>query len=227
MPRLRLLLLSLCLVTLSIAAHSPVAGVFDGCAAAGTGGDARLNQLKNRAGIVAAPRPLTVAALQHLPLPASFTRQRRTWTQAARAVVAPWEAMTVIVEGYLVGAKEQGLEASNCRRSNQHDDHLWLAAAAGATKAQSTVAEVTPRWRAANPAWTLRELNRLVAQGTHVRLTGWLLFDQDHPDQVGKTRATIWELHPITRIEVQRSGRWVELAPAPAINKATPRTKRR
>jgi len=44
-----------------------------------------------------------------------------------------------------------------------------------------------------------------------VRVSGWLLLDQEHPDQVGRTRGTIWEVHPIMRFEVQRGGRWVAL----------------
>src|SRR3989442_8727307 len=43
-----------------------------------------------------------------------------------------------------------------------------------------------------------------------VRVTGWLLFDDEHqrqaenttPGMVGNWRATAWELHPVTRVEV-------------------------
>jgi hypothetical protein len=30
------------------------------------------------------------------------------------------------------------------------------------------------------------------------------MLDQEHPDQLGKTRGTLWEIHPIMRIEVSR-----------------------
>jgi hypothetical protein len=39
-----------------------------------------------------------------------------------------------------------------------------------------------------------------------VRISGWLMMDPEHPDQIGNTRGTIWEIHPIMQIEVQESG---------------------
>jgi hypothetical protein len=44
-------------------------------------------------------------------------------------------------------------------------------------------------------------------------MTGWLMFDTDHPDQIGKTRGGRWEIHPITTIEVFSGGRGIELSP--------------
>ena len=37
------------------------------------------------------------------------------------------------------------------------------------------------------------------------------MMDPEHPDQIGKTRGTIWEIHPITKIEVEQNGGWVTL----------------
>jgi hypothetical protein len=37
------------------------------------------------------------------------------------------------------------------------------------------------------------------------------LLDPEHLDDVGKSRATIWEIHPILKIEVLRAGTWQEL----------------
>ena len=44
-----------------------------------------------------------------------------------------------------------------------------------------------------------------------VRISGWLMLDPEHPDQVGKTRGTIWEIHPIMQIEVNQNGQWTPL----------------
>ncbi len=73
------------------------------------------------------------------------------------------------------------------------------------------VVEITPRLRAQHPSWSRKNLNRLVQQQTRARVSGWLLLDQEHPDQVGKTRATLWEIHPVLRIEVWTGGTWREL----------------
>jgi hypothetical protein len=37
------------------------------------------------------------------------------------------------------------------------------------------------------------------------------MFDPDHPTHLGFFRATLWEIHPITKIEVQQSGIWKSL----------------
>ena len=73
-----------------------------------------------------------------------------------------------------------------------------------------------------HPGWTLDKLRHATQQGDSVRISGWLMFDPEHYDQMyrydpantsksGKYRATLWEIHPITRLEVWRSGRWVSL----------------
>jgi len=37
------------------------------------------------------------------------------------------------------------------------------------------------------------------------------MLDPEHPDQVGRTRAILWEIHPILKIEVWSGNRWQEL----------------
>jgi hypothetical protein len=42
-------------------------------------------------------------------------------------------------------------------------------------------------------------------------LIGWILWDEEHGDQVGKSRGTLGEIHPIHRIEVYEAGEWKDL----------------
>jgi hypothetical protein len=51
-----------------------------------------------------------------------------------------------------------------------------------------------------------------VRDSTRVRLSGWLLLDTEHPEEVGRTRGTIWEIHPVMRIEARRGNRWVDIS---------------
>jgi hypothetical protein len=37
------------------------------------------------------------------------------------------------------------------------------------------------------------------------------MFDPDHPEQLKKSRSTLWEIHPITRFDVKVGGSWVPL----------------
>lgn len=77
---------------------------------------------------------------------------------------------------------------------------------------RSIVTEITPRVRAQHPRWTTERLDSLQRARVRVRLSGWLMLDQMHPEQVGRNRSTLWEVHPIMRIEWQNSSlAWVSL----------------
>lgn len=58
-------------------------------------------------------------------------------------------------------------------------------------------------------------LSPLVDSQTSVRISGWLMYDSEHVHAIGTQRATVWEVHPITKIEVQNSGQWVDLEAQP------------
>ena len=196
---------------------TPLAAAFHGCAAAGDGGDPALNRLKDRVDS-AAWLPVSATAIVSLDWPRSVERRHRdVWSRGAAAAVRRYEGTPVAVEGYLVGMKLEGPESPNCHRtdSDSRDWHLWLTAAAGEDRTHAVVVETTPPVRANHPAWTLAKLRAIGHARTKVRVSGWLLLDPDHPDQVGKTRGTIWEVHPILRLEVERDGRWVLLDSIP------------
>ena len=73
--------------------------------------------------------------------------------------------------------------------------------------------EVTPRWRAAmrvaGADWSTDHLKTTI-EGHWVRVRGWLYFDEEHEFESENTasggyynwRATAWEIHPVTSIEV-------------------------
>jgi hypothetical protein len=155
---------------------------------------------------------MTVAQINTLPVPLEALQGRRaTWPARTAAEISPVEHKGVVVEGILIGAKQSGTESTNCKRQELRDYHLWIVDEQDQTRAQAVVAEVTPRWLASNPGWRLRFLKRLADQRANVRLTGWLMLDPEHPDQIGKIRGGLWEIHPITKIEVFSGGRWIEL----------------
>jgi hypothetical protein len=90
-----------------------------------------------------------------------------------------------------------------------------VAARADAPPAERVVLEVTPRLRDAargrGEDWSADTLRRTLT-GRLCRFEGWLLFDSEHdeeaentaPGRPGNWRATAWEIHPVTRIEVLR-----------------------
>jgi hypothetical protein len=214
-PRSRLTVLLLILllhVGAAAAAVAPGDGDFQGCPEPGQGGDPDLNRLKNRSAQVSTPEPMTVAQINALPLPLEALRGKRaTWPASTQQEITPLEHKGVAVEAFLIGVKQEGPETTNCRRQDLHDYHLWIVDARDQTRAESVVVEMTPRWLAANDGWRLQTFKRLAQQRANVRITGWLMFDPQHPDQIGKTRGGLWEVHPMTKIEVFSGGSWIEL----------------
>jgi hypothetical protein len=119
------------------------------------------------------------------------------------------------VEGYVVEVVEGGVEAVNCYSYRERDTHVHVAPRADAPRAEWVVVEVTPRAREGARRrgldWSAGALRRELV-GRRCRFEGWLLFDREHADESentapgahGNWRATAWELHPVTAIEVLR-----------------------
>jgi len=108
------------------------------------------------------------------------------------------------IEGYVVSVSAGPLEAANC--FCRRDIHIMLASRADAPAREQVILEVTPRMPTIiEPEKLKRDLT-----GRRVRFEGWLFFDAFHagesentaPGRVNNWRATAWELHPITKIEV-------------------------
>ena len=120
--------------------------------------------------------------------------------------------------GYIVAAKQSGPESTNCHSQTRRDFHVWIGAEpahsmqeAKAMRAQAVIVEPTPNGQEIHPGWRLHILQKLAKQGTKVRISGWVMLDPEHPDQLGKTRSTLWEIHPVTMIEVWSGGQWRKL----------------
>lgn len=199
--------------------NTPAPGAYKDCPAGGDAGDTILNTLKNRSSQVPSPKPTEIAEILGFPSSTQVgpKNPRSVWNRQNLDLVAPYEKTGIILQGYLRRVKQEGKEHCNCERTDLNDFHMWMIADPADPPAKSMVVEATPRWRGANPNWNLGVLQRLVAQHAQIRITGWLLFDQEHPSQLHATstlpiiRGTLWEVHPVTRIEVFSNGVWREL----------------
>lgn len=192
------------------AAHpQPQEVTFQGCPPEGDGGDHALNMLKNRIdnGENGAFHDVSIDTIIGLSFPQDIGKvQRANWSQSDVSAVNQYEGIAVRTTGYIVGVKHEGTESTNCHSLDYRDYHVWLAPNAGDPRSKAIVIEVTPRVRDQRPGWTASALSGLVGQ--QVRISGWLLLDQEHPEQIGLTRATLWEIHPIIHIEVSQGGGW-------------------
>ena len=192
----------------------PVEITFKGCPPRGDGGDAALNRLKNRVDTAGSYVSVPFDSLAGLPWPRRVDRKNRaSWARPDSVAVARYEGLPIAVEGYLANAKREGPESPNCHGADAEfrDWHIWLVGSPTTDRRGSVVVETTPRVRTNHPTWQLGQLTNAARRHQRVRVSGWLMLDPEHPEQLGKTRGTLWEIHPITRIEIQQRGKWTAL----------------
>lgn len=65
-------------------------------------------------------------------------------------------------------------------------------------------AKAAPRLRARERGFSMRALNVYHRRCLRVRVPGWLFLDYGHASTVERERATLWEIHPVSRIDVWR-----------------------
>ena len=187
---------------------------FHGIPPEGTGGDPNLNREKNRWAAPAAIEEMSVAqviALPHDELSAMGRESRSRWSSAAAEQASANENRGVQVVGYLAHAKESGAEACNGKSDVYHDFHIWITALPGEDKRNGIVVEAIPFWKEQFPSWQLKAFENLASNNAKVRVSGWILWDEEHGDEVGKSRGSLWEVHPVTKFEVSSGGKWEDL----------------
>lgn len=190
----------------------PKEETFQGCPPGGDGGDQTLNIKKNRIddGDNGQFTDVSLTNLLALTWPKDVQRVARdNWSASDNATIAQSEGIAVRTVGYLLAYRHEGTESPNCHSVDYRDFHMWLAVNPTDSKADAMVVEVTPRVNAIRSGWTSSTFSSLVGQ--QVRISGWLLMDQEHPEQLGQTRATLWEIHPIMHIEVDQGGNWTSV----------------
>jgi hypothetical protein len=127
--------------------------------------------------------------------------------------VSEIQGAPVTVVGYLSNkVNVEGAESTNCDliQPDEVDWHMYLTAGPKQLVKQALIVETTPRTRPLHK-WTTEMLGKYVNTDQKVRISGWLLYDFEHIDVIGKERATVWEIHPITRIEVESGNGWVDV----------------
>ena len=133
-------------------------------------------------------------------------------------------------------AGKQVGEAPNCHSWDELDTdwHIALVADPSEHEERAVVVEPTPRSKRSNPGWTPAAAKALAVRhapsdtrhessAAKVRVTGFLMLDPVHPDHIRGSctgaacaakpfyRATLWEVHPVTKIEVWKVDKWVDL----------------
>lgn len=204
---------------------TPVVGTFRSpvrnltCGPEGDGGDRATNRLKNRTDIPSSYRAVAFDAIADLEYPATRSTSRMNWPADSLAVIEQYEGVPVQVVGYLVAIKPQrgSGESVNCHmtRSSETDWHIAIVEEPGQGEEDAIVVEPTPRIRVNHPKWTVARIDDWLDSSDPVRISGWLMFDPSHRNHLGRYRTTLWEIHPVTRIEVWLNGEWVDVDDLP------------
>jgi hypothetical protein len=158
---------------------------------------------------------VTWTAIAHLTYPVAKPL-RKNWTPDQIAQITPFEGVALRTTGYLVAFKPQSGgsgEGTNCHFSapSDTDTHMALVESVGAAENTSVVIEFTPRFLKAHPNWKKSVLSPWLNSDNPVRISGWLMLDPDHRNHLNRFRSTLWEIHPITKIEVWKDNQWVDV----------------
>ena len=117
------------------------------------------------------------------------------------------------VEGYVVSVGRASIELANCYSPCRRDIHINVALRPDAAPSEQMVLEVTPYFERLNASqgldWSEQRLKQTLV-GHWCRFEGWLFYDIGHDEEATNThkggsniwRATGWEIHPVTKIEV-------------------------
>ena len=204
---------------------------FPDCGPSGQGGDAPTNLRKNRTDEPASYHPVTFDAILAVPYPKNEEGQRSNWSATDLQVIAPFEGVGISITGFVAAQRgiivedstnSSGGESTNCHAKDDPgvDWHVTIVKGKNDPKSAGIVVETTPRVRANGHPWTPSMLAAAVTDRDSVRISGWLMYDPEHFTQmtnydpahpysnIAKVRATLWEIHPITKIEVFESGAW-------------------
>jgi hypothetical protein len=175
------------------------------CPASGCGGgDALLNKKKSNLVEPSSFEVITFDDFRHLE-----SERPTEWKdgQSRKEVEELGEGTAVMLTGYLLGAHSGSPETTNCKLSGEanNDYHINIVEHEDDFQTDSVVVEMTPKSRIEKPEWTLSTLHKLSTPSHRlalVRVSGFLLFDSEHVKVSGGERSTIWEIHPITKVEV-------------------------
>lgn len=182
-------------------------------------GDAILARLKTRVAMPERYREMTVEGFFLNFAPNLHTpKVRERFSAVNNHYVESREQEGVAVVGYVLAVTSSAQQTGNCGEEPRHNVQLWIGAKqaasakeAKAMRANAIAATLTPAGQDVHAGWLLPTLNRLAQQGAKVRISGWPLYDPEHPEQLGKARGTLWEIYPVMKIEIWANGSWQEL----------------
>jgi hypothetical protein len=185
------------------------------CGPTGSAPGNETNRLKNRVDVPSSYYKVQFEGFFKLP-DLHVPKDRSNWKQDDAVKIAKFEGVPISMTGYLVAIKPQvggSGETTNCKwtQYSETDWHMALVEEPGQGEKLAIVVETTPRIRNKHKKWTEANLKPWLDSDLPVRISGWLMFDPEHRNHMGRYRKSMWEIHPITKIEVWKNGKWIDL----------------
>jgi hypothetical protein len=200
------------------------------------GSDTEMNMAKNRIDKATRYFPVDFDEVKNLHSADFLAEKDRDKINAEdKKAIQKFEGIPIRLEGFLllvkdgnkmVGGIKEGKESTNCKMDEfEHVDyHMWLIKSPTDELKDAIVIEMTPRVKSKHVRWSNEDfletdLNFIANQKIPIRVYGWLFFDGEHkeqmfdpdnPNKLRVRRATLWEIHPIMKIELKQNGRWRE-----------------
>jgi len=185
----------------------------EGCGG-GTMRDPLTNAQKNRTTVPNDPVELTVGQFkQQFKELTDIGKKRVNLSTQDQRTLETDEAIAVQVDGFVLDDTPEEPESCACYIDGATDYHIWLASTRTAKKPAAIVVEITPRIFDTQSKAVVDVMKRLQKDQVHVRVVGWPMFDPLHPEQLGKTRFTRWEVHPVVDIQEKVNGAWQSVFP--------------
>ena len=195
------------------------------CGPRGGEGDGETFRRKNRNDYPDTAYALQFDAIRRLPFGDGLDTDGRTvptnrpFPDEVEETLSRYEGIAVTITGFIAYINERGSkEATNCGFTgvDNTDWHIAITEGHRDPMGAGMVVEPTPRFVRRHPGWLRRNLAERTgdqrSRSDSVRITGYLFYDPDHRPHIRQGyRFTMWELHPVTRIEIFRDGAWVDL----------------
>jgi len=201
------------------------------CTVAGNdGAETSQNEAKNNFCAHDPARPITVSAMANLQaqvqqnssIPFGNPNEHPLTSkpgpaQDRKPLQALGEGTAVILQGFVLVARQEGAESVNCGDNlanidTNHDIHVIIVdSASQQDECSGVVVEMIPHHRPAT--WTEQNVTKVANKKLPVRVTGQLFFDSSHsPCQKGTSvpgdpkRISLWEVHPLYEFDVCPQG---------------------
>jgi hypothetical protein len=198
----------LILAVLFVGGSAYAQDVFDGCGLAGDATDPEAVQLNPQKNRHVTPHTSDFDSAITLDAMLQPGKDAGRWSTAKAAEFT----------GYVFNVKAGGVETCNCHAhdAEHRDTHIELTlndSPENTAPSRRVIVEVSPRLRRAmhnrGVDWSTASLQTALLHHW-IKVQGWMFFDAEHkgaaenthPNGMANWRATCWELHPVTSIQV-------------------------